>query len=83
VVILSELITVSDRGQITIPVRFREKLLIEAGDKLYCDLVDGVFVCKKPLDFFSFKGCLGKIKIPENEEELFAGAVAQHVMEDE
>jgi AbrB family looped-hinge helix DNA binding protein len=80
---MSELITVSDRGQITIPQRFRDRLAIRSGDKIYCEIVDGALVCKKPRDFFSLKGSLGNIKIPENEEELFLDAVAAHVMEDE
>jgi hypothetical protein len=40
-----------------------------------------MFACKKPLDFFALRGCLGKADIPENEEELFLNAVAEHVME--
>jgi AbrB family looped-hinge helix DNA binding protein len=79
---MSELITVSDRGQITIPQEFREQLAIQPGDKIFCDVVEGAFVCKKPLDFFSLKGSLHKMKIPENEEELFTKAVAAHVMEE-
>ena len=79
---MPELLTVSDRGQVTIPQQFREKLSIQAGDKIYCDIVNDTLVCKKPLDFFSLKGSLGKMEIPENEEELFVSAIAKHVMED-
>lgn len=55
---MSELITVSEKGQITIPFRFRETLSIQGGDKIYCDVVDGAFVCKKPTDFFLYGGAL-------------------------
>ena len=78
---MSELITISNKGQITIPLQFREKLMLKSGDKVYCEVVDGAFVCKKPVDFFSLRGCLGKAGIPENEEELFTNAVAEHVLE--
>ena len=37
---------------------------------------------KKPVDFFALRGCLGKAEIPEDEEELFIDAVADHVMTD-
>ena len=44
---MPELLTVSDRGQVTIPQQFREKLSIQAGDKIYCDIVNDTLVCKK------------------------------------
>ncbi|GHV47648.1 hypothetical protein FACS1894204_11280 [Synergistales bacterium] len=49
---MTTLITVSGKGQITIPV-----------------------------DFFSLRGCLGKVDWPKNDEDLFAYAVAEHTME--
>ncbi|MDR1508444.1 MAG: AbrB/MazE/SpoVT family DNA-binding domain-containing protein [Synergistaceae bacterium] len=76
---MPELITVSNKGQITIPLRIRKQLMIRSGDKMYCDVMGGTFVCNKPADFFSLKGCLGKVEIPENEEELFIDAAANHV----
>jgi AbrB family looped-hinge helix DNA binding protein len=78
---MPELIMVSNKGQITIPIQFREQLKIKPGDKVYCDVREGILVCKKPLDFFALRGCLGKADIPENEEDLFLNAVAKHVME--
>jgi bifunctional DNA-binding transcriptional regulator/antitoxin component of YhaV-PrlF toxin-antitoxin module len=77
------LITISNKGQITIPMQFREALAMQGGDKIYCDVINGAFVCKKPVDFFSLRACLGKVALPENEEELFTNAVAAHVMEKE
>ena len=78
---MSELITVSNKGQITIPIQYRKELSIRSGDQIYCDVKDGVLICKKPADFFSLRGCLGKVDIPENEEDLFIDAVAKHVLE--
>ena len=78
---MSELITVSNKGQITIPIQCRKELSIRSGDQMYCDVKDGVFICKKPVDFFSLWGCLGKVEISEDEEELFIDAVAKHVAE--
>ena len=76
---MTELITVSNKGQVTIPLQFRKELEIQFGDQLYCDVEGGALVCKKPADFFSLRGCLGKAEIPEDEEELFIDAVADHV----
>ena len=78
---MPELITVSNKGQITIPLQFRKELEIQYGDQVYCDVKDGAFICKKPVDFFSLRGCLGKVEIPEDEEELFIDAVAEHAIE--
>jgi AbrB family looped-hinge helix DNA binding protein len=77
---MSEIITISNKGQITIPAQFRKELEFQYGDQVYCDVKDGAFICKKPADFFSLRGCLGKVEIPEDEEELFTDAVADHVM---
>ena len=35
---------------------------------------------KETRGFFSLRGCLGKVDIPEDEEELFIDAVTDHVM---
>jgi hypothetical protein len=45
-----------------------------------CDtFVDTIHSAEGELDFFSLKGCLGKVKIPENEEQLFIAKLAEHV----
>ena len=81
--IMPELVTISNKGQMTIPQRFREELLFRSGDKIYCDVIDGRLVCEKPADFFSLKGCIKNKTMPDNEEVLFTNAVADHVMEKE
>ena len=73
---------VSTKGQVTIPAVMREKYGIKAGDiVIWKDIEDGIAL-KKPADFFALRGCLGKAEIPEDEEELFIDAVADHVMKD-
>ena len=78
---MPELVTISNKGQMTIPQKFREELMFKAGDKIYCDIVDGKLICEKPQDFFSLKGCIKGVTLPENEEDLFVNAVAAHVMD--
>lgn len=77
---MPELVTISNKGQMTIPQKFREELRFRSGDKVYCEVVDGKLVCEKPVDFFSLEGCIKGMKLPEDEEELFIDAVADHVM---
>jgi AbrB family looped-hinge helix DNA binding protein len=73
---------VSTKGQVTIPAAMREKYDIKAGDVVIWEDSDDRLALKKTVDFFSLRGCLGKVEIPEDEEELFIDAVTDHVMKD-
>ena len=77
-----ELSVVTSKGQVTIPAFMREKYGIKAGDKIIWEDSENKIALRKPQDFFSLRGCLGKVEIPEDEEELFADAVVEHVMKD-
>ena len=63
---------VSTKGQVTIPINMREKYGIKPGDTVVWEDFEDRLALKKPVDFFSLRGCLGKIDIPEDEEELFS-----------
>ena len=67
------------KGQVTIPAVMREKHDIKAGGIVIWEDIGDMIILKKPVDFFSLRGCLGKVEIPEDEEELFIGAVTDHV----
>ena len=71
---------VSTKGQVTIPAAMREKYGIKAGDMVVWEDCENRLTLKKTVDFFALRGCLGKVEIPEDEEELFIDAVADHVM---
>ena len=79
---ISDLFMVSTKGQVTIPATMREKYGIKPGDMVIWEDFEDRLALKKPMDFFSLRGCLGKVEIPENEEELFIDAVTDHVMKD-
>ena len=79
---MSDLSVVSSKGQVTIPAFMREKYSIRPGDKIVWEDLENRIALRKPPDFFSLRGCLGKVTIPDDEEELFAGSVAEHVMKD-
>jgi len=73
---------VSTKGQVTIPINMREKYGIKPGDTVIWEDFEDRLALKKPVDFFSLRGCLGKVDIPEDEEELFIDLVTDHVMKD-
>ncbi|MDR2668934.1 MAG: AbrB/MazE/SpoVT family DNA-binding domain-containing protein [Desulfovibrio sp.] len=77
---MNDIMTVSAKGQITIPVDVRVKFEIKPGDKLIGEVSENGFVLKKPLDFFSLKGRLSG-SCPDNEEDLLTPEVGRQIME--
>lgn len=73
--------TISTKGQITLPVRFRRKLGLKPGDRVVMDESDDQLIIRKPLDIFKFKGFLGKALPAEKERKLMDKGVADHVNE--
>jgi AbrB family looped-hinge helix DNA binding protein len=78
---MSELMTVSTKGQITIPLSLREKYHIQAGDKLFTEPCENGFFIKKPKDIFALEGFLSGVNIPDNEEELLTPEAGRRIME--
>lgn len=80
---MSEIMTVSTKGQITIPIAVREKYGIKPGDKIFGEMTEHGFMLRKPIDFFSLRGCLSLGKMPDNEEELLTPEIGKMIMERE
>ena len=80
-VTMAEMMTVSTKGQITIPAAVRAKFGIKAGDKIVGEYSDNAFVIKKPVDFFSLKGCFSGGHIPDDEEDLLTPEMGRQIME--
>ena len=78
---MSEPLTVSPKGQITIPAVMRGKYDIKAANKLLWKDLDNRLVLKNPQNFFLLEGCLALGHIPDDEEELITPVVARHIME--
>lgn len=79
---MSTMTTVSTKGQVTVPVSIREKYGIKPGDRLIWE--DGIssITVRKPLDFFSLKGCLSLgPNLPDDEEELLTPEMGRQIME--
>jgi AbrB family looped-hinge helix DNA binding protein len=80
---MSETLTVSTKGQITIPASVREKYGIKAGDRLFTEEQEKGFLIRKPKDIFALQGFLSGVHIPDNEEELLTPEMGRQIMERE
>jgi AbrB family looped-hinge helix DNA binding protein len=78
---MSEMITVSTKGQITIPAALRERYGIKAGDRVFAEACENGFLIKKPLDIFELQGFLSGTHIPDDEEDLLTSEMGRHIME--
>jgi AbrB family looped-hinge helix DNA binding protein len=78
---MSEIITVSSKGQITIPSTLRKKYGIKAGDRVFAETRDNGFLIKKPLDIFELQGFLSGVHIPDDEEDLLTPEMGRQIME--
>jgi AbrB family looped-hinge helix DNA binding protein len=77
---MNNIMTVSAKGQITIPADVRVKFGIKPGHKLIGEVSANGFILKKPLDFFSLKGSIPG-SCPDNEEDLLTPEVGRQIME--
>ncbi len=59
--------TVSSKGQITLPVRARQKLGIRVHDRVEIEVRGDAILVRSLPDFFALEGFLGPAKAPETE----------------
>jgi AbrB family looped-hinge helix DNA binding protein len=79
---MNEVMTVSPKGQITIPAAVREKYGIGPGDKIVGEMRKEGFFLRKPLDFFALKGVLTEgPAVPDDEEELLTEEAGRRLLE--
>ena len=77
------IVTVSSKGQITLPASSRRALGIKARARVLIEVTDNAIVVRPVPDFFELKGFLGKGLPPEEERRRMAEGVARHVLEEE
>lgn len=80
---MSEIMKVSTRWRITIPISVRKKYDIKPGDKIFGDMTERGFLLRKPPDFLSLRGCLSFGKMPDNEEDLLTPEIGRAIMKGE
>ncbi|MDR1647019.1 MAG: AbrB/MazE/SpoVT family DNA-binding domain-containing protein [Zoogloeaceae bacterium] len=79
---MNEIMTVSARGQITLPAAIREKYGIKTGNRIIGEMRGEGFILRKPLDFFALKGVLADgPAIPDDEEELLSEETGRSLLE--
>lgn len=71
--------TVSSKGQITLPVRFRRKLGIRPNDRVVIEATEEGLLVRKAADLFELEGFLGKALPGDEERKRMKGAIARRV----
>lgn len=82
---MPDIMTVSTKGQITIPIEVRESFGIKAGDKIFGEETEIGYVIRRPKkNLLDYKGLIKAKYDPEEARETARAGVAAHVLgEDE
>ena len=82
---MPDMLTVSTKGQITLPVDLRAEYGLRAGDKIFCERMDVGYVIRRPkkglLDYAGFIK-VDKIDSEAEEAAVHEAAVARCLGED-
>ena len=83
---MPDMLTVSTKGQITLPVDLRAEYGIHAGDKIFCERMDIGYVIRRPkkglLDYAGFIK-VDKIDTGAEEAAVQEAAVVRYLGENE
>jgi AbrB family looped-hinge helix DNA binding protein len=81
---MPEILTVSQRGQVTLPVDLRTEYGLKAGDKIFIEKTKGGYLLRGPKkNLLEYAGCLTSSYSIEEEEEKAKEGLSQHVLKDE
>jgi AbrB family looped-hinge helix DNA binding protein len=83
---MPDMLTVSTKGQITLPVDLRVEYGLRAGDKIFCERTAGGYILKRPKKgLLDYKGLIKVDKIDSEAEEaaIAEAAVARYLGENE
>ncbi|MCX7045452.1 MAG: AbrB/MazE/SpoVT family DNA-binding domain-containing protein [Candidatus Sumerlaeota bacterium] len=69
--------TISEKGQITLPIAFRRKLGMNPHDRVTIESSDAAIIIKPVGDFFELAGFLGKALPPDVESEAMRRYIAE------
>ena len=72
--------TISEKGQITLPISLRRRLNLRPHDRVTIEGDEESIVIRPVVDFFALEGFLGKALPPEEERERMLEGVARHVL---
>jgi AbrB family looped-hinge helix DNA binding protein len=80
---MPEIMTVSQRGQITLPAGLRAKYGLKAGDKVFGEEIEAGFLIRGvKKNLLEYEGCLTSSYSIQKEEEIAKKGLSRHVLED-
>jgi len=80
---MSEILTISQRGQVTLPVSLRAEYSLKAGDKIFLDKTKNGYLLRAPKKkLLEYAGCLSSPYSIEEEEDIAKEGLGRHVLED-
>ncbi|MDR3280984.1 MAG: AbrB/MazE/SpoVT family DNA-binding domain-containing protein [Synergistaceae bacterium] len=81
---MREIMTVSTKGQITLPIDIREQFNIIAGDKVFGEVTDEGFLIRKPQkSLLDYKGFIKAKYDPNDDRQIAMEGMAAHVLGEE
>jgi AbrB family looped-hinge helix DNA binding protein len=76
-----DILTISTKGQVTLPVDLRLDFGLNAGDKVFAEKMDIGYVIKRPKKrLLEYKGFIKDTYDPEKDLNLAIDAAATHVL---
>jgi AbrB family looped-hinge helix DNA binding protein len=80
---MPEILTLSQRGQVTLPVNLRTEYGLKAGDKIFIEKTNDGYLLRGPKkNLLEYAGCLTSSYSIEEEEEKAKESLSRHVLED-
>jgi len=80
---MTEILTMSQRGQVTLPVELRAEYGLKAGDKIFVEKTKNGYLLRGPKkNLLEYAGCLTSVYSVEEEEERAKAGLSQHVLDD-
>ena len=80
---MPDILTMSQRGQITLPVALRTEYDLKSGDKIFGEKTEDGYLLRGPKKtLLEYAGCLTSSYSVEEEEEIAKEGLSRHVLED-
>ena len=78
---MTEILTMSQRGQVTLPVGLRAEYGLRAGDKIFMEKTKDGYLLRGPKkNLLEYAGCLSSHYSIEEEEERAKEGLSQYVL---
>ena len=78
---MQDMLTISTKGQITLPIDLRIEYGLEAGDKIFGERIENGYVLKRPKKgLLDYKGFIKEPYDPKKDLAIAVEAASAHVM---